>query len=81
MQSGAQVRFLNIHEYLSHDILRKFSVPTANGFPARTPEEAAEAARKIGGKDFVVKAQVLAGGRGKGRFTNGFEGGVHAANS
>ncbi|XXQ30384.1 Succinate-CoA ligase subunit beta [Plasmodiophora brassicae] len=80
-QSGAQVRFLNIHEYLSHDILRKFSVPTANGFPARTPEEAAEAARKIGGKDFVVKAQVLAGGRGKGRFTNGFEGGVHAANS
>jgi succinyl-CoA synthetase beta subunit len=35
----------------------------------------------LGGSDFVIKAQVLAGGRGKGKFTNGFQGGVHLCNS
>ena len=44
---------------------------------ASTPAEAAEAAKALGGADVVIKAQVLAGGRGKGHFANGFQGGVH----
>ncbi|KJH47103.1 succinate-CoA ligase, beta subunit [Dictyocaulus viviparus] len=43
---------------------------------ARSAEEAKEQAQKIGGKDYVIKAQVLAGGRGKGRFDSGLQGGV-----
>ncbi|VDM58726.1 unnamed protein product [Angiostrongylus costaricensis] len=45
-------------------------------FVAKTAEEAKEQAQKIGGKDYVIKAQVLAGGRGKGRFDSGLQGGV-----
>ena len=44
---------------------------------ARSADEAKKAAESIGGKDYVVKAQVLAGGRGKGRFDSGLQGGVH----
>merc|ERR1712137_516641 len=72
-------RSLNTHEYLSHDVLRKFDVATANGHVAHSTEEARDAAKKLGVHDYVVKAQVLAGGRGKGTFSNGFQGGVHTA--
>ena len=43
---------------------------------ARSGDEAMEQAKKIGGKDYVIKAQVLAGGRGKGYFDSGLQGGV-----
>ena len=57
---------MKIHEYQGKEILRKFGVPTPRGFPAMSVEEAVEAASKLGGKVWVVKAQIHAGGRGKG---------------
>jgi len=57
---------LKIHEYQGKEIFRKFGVPTPHGFPAFSVEEAVEAAYKLGGKVWVVKAQIHAGGRGKG---------------
>ncbi|WP_024280336.1 ADP-forming succinate--CoA ligase subunit beta [Xanthobacter sp. 126] len=71
---------MNIHEYQAKAILRDFGVPVSRGFPAFTPEEAEAAAGKLGGIAFVVKAQIHAGGRGKGKFkelqegANGAEG-------
>jgi succinyl-CoA synthetase beta subunit len=50
------------------------------GGAAKTAEEAKALASKLGGEDWVVKAQILAGGRGKGTFDNGFKGGVHVVN-
>jgi succinyl-CoA synthetase beta subunit len=47
-----------------------------NGEVAKNAEEAEAIAKKIGGDDMVIKAQVLAGGRGKGTFDNGLKGGV-----
>ena len=67
---------MNIHEYQARELFEQFSVATSKGRVAFTPEEAMEAARGLGGK-IVVKAQIHAGGRGKGTFTNGFKGGVH----
>ncbi len=57
---------MKIHEYQAKDILRKYGVATPRGMPCFSAEEAAEAARKLGGKAWVVKAQIHAGGRGKG---------------
>ncbi|PKI82643.1 hypothetical protein MVES1_003923 [Malassezia vespertilionis] len=74
---ASQKRFLSLHEYLSMDLLNKYGVNTPKSIPAKTPEEAFEAAKKFGGKPVVIKAQVLAGGRGKGHFDNGLKGGVH----
>ncbi|MFG1262209.1 ADP-forming succinate--CoA ligase subunit beta [Xanthobacter aminoxidans] len=70
---------MNIHEYQAKAILRDFGVPVSRGFPAFTPEEAEAAASKLGGIAFVVKAQIHAGGRGKGKFKElpeGAKGGV-----
>lgn len=72
---------MNIHEYQAKELLQKFGVATPRGKAARTPEEAELAARELGTEDLVVKAQVHAGGRGKGTFTNGFKGGVHLCKS
>ncbi|MFN2477025.1 MAG: ADP-forming succinate--CoA ligase subunit beta [Chthoniobacterales bacterium] len=72
---------MNIHEYQAKELLQKFGVATPLGKAARTPEEAEAAAREIGGSDLVVKAQIHAGGRGKGTFTNGFKGGVKLCKS
>ena len=72
---------MNIHEYQAKELLQKFGVATPPGKPARSPEEARTAARDLECKDLVVKAQVHAGGRGKGTFTNGFKGGVHLVKS
>ena len=75
---------MNIHEYQAKAVLRAFAAPLANGFPAFTPEEAEEAARKLGGPLWVVKSQIHAGGRGKGRFKEasaGEKGGVRLAKS
>jgi succinyl-CoA synthetase beta subunit len=67
---------MNIHEYQAKELLQKFGVATTRGKAASTPEEAEQAARDLGTNDLVVKAQIHAGGRGKGTFTNGFKGGV-----
>jgi len=80
---------MNIHEYQAKELLQKYGVATPAGKAARTPDEAEQAAREIGGSDpstalrtgLVVKAQIHAGGRGKGTFTNGFKGGVHLCKS
>lgn len=72
---------MNIHEYQAKQLFEKFKVPTPRGLPASTPAEAEAAALELGGAGLVVKAQIHAGGRGKGTFTNGFKGGVHLVQS
>ena len=72
---------MNIHEYQAKEILEKFGVATPRGKVASTPEEAEAVARELGSGEIVVKAQVHAGGRGKGTFKNGFKGGVHIVKS
>ena len=57
---------MNIHEYQAKELLKGFSVPTVPGFLALSSNEAISAAEKIGGDVWVVKAQIHAGGRGKG---------------
>ena len=57
---------MKIHEYQGKEILRNFGVPVPRGYPAFTVLEAGEAAQKLGGSVWVVKAQIHAGGRGKG---------------
>ena len=65
---------MKIHEYQAKEILRKYGVATPRGFPCFSLEEATSAADKLGGGVWVVKAQIHAGGRGKG-------GGVKVAKS
>jgi succinyl-CoA synthetase beta subunit len=57
---------MKVHEYQGKEILRKYQVAVPRGRVAHTPDEAVEAAREIGGEVWVVKAQIHAGGRGKG---------------
>lgn len=57
---------MKIHEYQSKAILRQFHVPVPNGMPVFSVDEALQAAEKLGGPVWVVKAQIHAGGRGKG---------------
>ncbi|MFG6157992.1 ADP-forming succinate--CoA ligase subunit beta [Halomonas sp. 1390] len=56
---------MNLHEYQSKQLFADYGLPVSKGFAVDTPEEAAEACKKIGGDMWVVKAQVHAGGRGK----------------
>ena len=56
---------MNIHEYQAKAVLREFGVPTPKGVPAFSVDEAAKAAKELGGPVWVVKAQIHAGGRGK----------------
>jgi succinyl-CoA synthetase beta subunit len=56
---------MNIHEYQAKAVLREFGVPTPRGIPAFSVDEAAKAAKELGGPVWVVKAQIHAGGRGK----------------
>ena len=72
---------MNIHEYQAKELLQKFGVATPAGKAARSPEEARRVAHDLATQDLVVKAQIHAGGRGKGTFTNGFKGGVHLCKS
>ena len=67
---------MNIHEYQAKELLDRFGVDNPRGGVARTPAEAERIARELGINALVVKAQIHAGGRGKGTFTNGFKGGV-----
>jgi len=57
---------MNIHEYQAKEVLRGFGVATGKGLPAFTVDEAVKAAETLGGPVWVVKAQIHAGGRGKG---------------
>ncbi len=59
---------MNIHEYQAKDLLAKFGVAVPKGIPALTVAEAVEAAKSLPGPLYVVKAQIHAGGRGKGKF-------------
>lgn len=75
---------MNIHEYQAKAILRDFGAPVAQGFPVLKAEEAVAAAKKLPGPVYVVKAQIHAGGRGKGKFKEasaGDKGGVRIAKS
>ena len=59
---------MNIHEYQAKELLAKYGAPVPAGFVAFTPEEAEAAAKKLPGPVYVVKSQIHAGGRGKGKF-------------
>ena len=75
---------MNIHEYQAKDLYRQYGVPTTKGFAAFTVDEAVEAAKKLPGPVWVVKSQIHAGGRGKGKFKEaaaGDKGGVRLAKS
>ncbi|MEO8176656.1 MAG: ADP-forming succinate--CoA ligase subunit beta [Sphingomicrobium sp.] len=75
---------MNIHEYQAKELLAKFGVPVPAGYPAMSVEEAVAAAGKLPGPLWVVKAQIHAGGRGKGKFKElgpDAKGGVQLARS
>jgi succinyl-CoA synthetase beta subunit len=75
---------MNIHEYQAKELLAKFGVPVPAGYPAMSVEGAVEAAKKLPGPLWVVKAQIHAGGRGKGKFKElgeSAKGGVRLAHS
>ena len=75
---------MNLHEYQAKELLARHGVSVPPGEPATTLEEATTAIEKLfadGNSRVVVKCQIHAGGRGKGVFKDGFEGGVHLADS
>ncbi len=75
---------MNIHEYQAKDLYRAYGVATAVGYPAMSVDEAVAAAQKLPGPVWVVKSQIHAGGRGKGKFKEaaaGTGGGVRLAKS
>ncbi|MED6281528.1 beta' subunit [Characodon lateralis] len=71
-----QQRNLSLHEYMSIGLLKEAGIAVPAGMVASSSDEAYTVAKQIGSKDLVVKAQVLAGGRGKGTFEGGLKGGV-----
>lgn len=77
-QIGA-VRQLNVHEYVSMDIMRGFGIPVPKSGMGTSVAETEEVYKNVigEGEDCVIKAMVLTGGRGLGHFSNGFKGGVH----
>jgi succinyl-CoA synthetase beta subunit len=75
---------MNVHEYQAKELLRQYGVPLAQGAPALSVEEAVKAAQSLPGPVWVVKSQIHAGGRGKGKFKEanaGDKGGVRLAKS
>merc|ERR1712088_883139 len=74
--SICQQRELSVHEHVSMSLLKDTGVPVPNFGVAKSAEEAKQIAHDITTNDLVVKAQVLAGGRGKGSFKGGYKGGV-----
>jgi len=74
---------VNIHEHQAKELLRRYDVPVPYGCVAFTPDEAAHAARKLGGEVWVVKSQIHAGGRGAGYFAehSSGQGGVRVVRS
>merc|ERR1712032_446287 len=74
--AATQKRDLSVHEHVSMSLLQEAGVPVPKFGLAKTSAEAKQIAQDIGSTDLVVKAQVLAGGRGKGSFKGGYKGGV-----
>jgi len=75
---------MNIHEYQAKALLKDFGVPVSKGIAVFSPDEAMSAAKELGGPLWVVKSQIHAGGRGKGKFSEpeaGEMGGVRLAKS
>ena len=75
---------MNIHEYQAKAVLKEFGVPVSKGVPVLAASQAEAAARELGGPLWVVKSQIHAGGRGKGKFKEaeaGEKGGVRLAKS
>jgi succinyl-CoA synthetase beta subunit len=75
---------MNIHEYQAKAVLKEFGAPVSRGVPILKVEDAEAAARELGGPLWVVKSQIHAGGRGKGKFKEaaaGEKGGVRLAKS
>ena len=75
---------MNIHEYQGKAVLKEFGAPVSKGFAAFTVEEAEAAAKQLPGPLYVVKSQIHAGGRGKGKFkelATDAKGGVRLAKS
>uniref|UniRef100_A0A9J8BLZ3 Succinate--CoA ligase [GDP-forming] subunit beta, mitochondrial n=1 Tax=Cyprinus carpio carpio TaxID=630221 RepID=A0A9J8BLZ3_CYPCA len=70
-------RWLNLQEYQSKKLMQDSGVTVQRFFVADTASEALEAAKRLKAKEIVLKAQILAGGRGKGVFDSGLKGGVH----
>ncbi|XP_075982851.1 succinyl-coenzyme A synthetase beta subunit, ADP-forming [Anticarsia gemmatalis] len=81
LPSTQQVRNLNVHEYISYTLLRDHGIPVPQFNVAKTKEEAVKFAQDLKSQDIVLKAQVLAGGRGRGAFKNGLKGGVRMVNT
>lgn len=74
-----QIRSLSLQENVAMTILNDNGITTPKFRVAKNDKEAEQGAKDLLTKNLMVKAQVLAGGRGLGRFENGFQGGVHAA--
>lgn len=74
-----QKRFLNIHEYQGAQLMAKYGINVPDGVPAFSVDDVAKAAEKMKDEkgEVVLKSQILAGGRGLGKFTSGLQGGVH----
>jgi len=74
-----QRRFLDLHEYQSKELATRFGVRVQKGYMAETPEQTEEFSKQLleeGAPELVLKAQIHAGGRGKGHFNTGYKGGV-----
>lgn len=72
------VRNLNIHEYQSKELMDKYGITTQKWRLVTSVDQTVDAAKSLNAKELVIKAQIHAGGRGKGAFKeNGFKGGVH----
>src|SRR5580765_4049662 len=75
---------MNIHEYQAKAVLKEFGLPVSKGVPALTVDEAVKGAKELPGPLYVVKSQIHAGGRGKGKFKElpaNAKGGVRLAKS
>ncbi|KAH9249391.1 hypothetical protein BASA81_012922 [Batrachochytrium salamandrivorans] len=85
MVAGQQVRFLNLHEFQSKTVMDKYGVNTQRGEACTSAAEAKKIAQAIKAKnpnaELILKAQIHAGGRGKGTFVDGFKGGVKVCNT
>lgn len=74
-----QIRYLSLQENVSMTILNDHGITTPKFRVAKNEKEAELGAKDLLTKNLMVKAQVLSGGRGLGRFDNGYQGGVHSA--
>lgn len=74
--AAVPVRHLNLHEYQSKELMKKHGISVQQFEMANSASAGSRAVQKLGVKEFVVKAQILAGGRGKGEFSSGLKGGV-----